>query len=290
MLVGSPVAVAPTVLPVTVCPHTRAMASAHKSLVTVKLLVEVPVPPGPVTAMGPVVAPAGTVTVIWVAEFATKPLAATPLNVTCVASSKKLPVSTTTVPAGPAAGANDVTTGASITVKLVADVPVATGVVTLMGPVVAPAGTVAVIWVAEFTAKPGAKVPLNRTCEAAEKPVPVMTTAAPTAPAVGAKLVMTGGAPTTNGAAEVPVPVGATAVMVPVVVPAATVAVIWVAEFTAKPVAAVPLNATAAVPVKLVPVRTTTVPASPPVGVKLLMVGPATGGVMVKLTFEMSKK
>ena len=41
--------------------------------------------------------------------------------------------------------------GAGITVKLPGLVAVPPGVVTLMVPVVAPAGTVAVIWVAEST-------------------------------------------------------------------------------------------------------------------------------------------
>ena len=54
--------------------------------------------------------------------------------------------------------------------------------------------------------------------------------------------------------------------------------------------AAVPLNLTAVVPVKLEPNTVTTVPANPPVGVKLVMVGPGAGTVRVKLTSEISKK
>ena len=101
---------------------------------------------------------------------------------------------------------------------------------------------------------------------------------------------MAGGKPTTNAVAEVAVPVGATMVMAPVVVPAATVAVSCVAEVMEKLATAVPLKLTAVVPVKFDPNTVTTVPVGPPVGVKALMVGPTAGGVMVKLTFEMSKK
>ena len=68
-----------------------------------------------------------------------------PLNDTAVAPVKKSPVSVTTVPATPAAGEKEAMTGGGITVKLVAEVAVPVGVVRLIGPVVAPAGTVTVI-------------------------------------------------------------------------------------------------------------------------------------------------
>ena len=67
--------------------------------------------------------------------------ALTPLNVTAVAPAKLVPVIVTTVPAGPLAGVKPVIAGA--TAKLLALVAVPAGVVTLSGPVVAPAGTVA---------------------------------------------------------------------------------------------------------------------------------------------------
>ena len=108
-------------------------------------LVETVVPPGVVTEMKPVVAPTGTVTVSWVAETTVNVGALTPLNATVVAPVKKLPVRVTTVPATPAAGVNEVIIGAGMTVKLAAEVAVPVGVVTLIGPVVAPAGTVTVI-------------------------------------------------------------------------------------------------------------------------------------------------
>src|SRR6202040_3918108 len=70
-------------------------------------------------------------------------------------------------------------------------VAVPPGVVTLSGPVVAPAGTVAWIAVAELTVKV-ALTPLNATAVAPVKFVPLIVTLAPTGPLVGAKLVIVG--------------------------------------------------------------------------------------------------
>ena len=61
-------------------------------------------------------------------------------------------------------------------------VPVPAAVVTATGPVVAPAGTVAVIWVPEVTVNDAAAVPLNFTAVAPVNPVPVMLTDVPAAP------------------------------------------------------------------------------------------------------------
>src|SRR6187549_3959627 len=65
------------------------------------------------------------------------------------------------------------------------------GVVTLMGPVVAPGGTVAVIWIAVLTVKLAFR-PLNRTAVVPEKFVPLITTFAPAGPLPGAKPEMDG--------------------------------------------------------------------------------------------------
>ena len=70
-------------------------------------------------------------------------LAPTPLNATAVAPVKFVPLIVTLVPTGPLVGAKLVIVGAGTTVKLLALVAVPPGVVTLTGPVVAPAGTVA---------------------------------------------------------------------------------------------------------------------------------------------------
>ena len=77
-----------------------------------------------------------------VAEVTVK-LALTPLNLTAVAPVKFVPLIVTLVPTGPLVGVKPAIVGAGITVKLFVLVAVPPGVVTLSGPVVAPAGTVA---------------------------------------------------------------------------------------------------------------------------------------------------
>ena len=71
-------------------------------------------------------------------------LALTALNVTAVAPVKFVPLIVTLVPTGPLVGVKPVIVGGALTtVKLFVLVAVPPGVVTLSGPVVAPAGTVA---------------------------------------------------------------------------------------------------------------------------------------------------
>ena len=71
--------------------------------------------------------------------------AAVPLNVTAVAPVNFEPLTVTLVPTGPLAGVKLVIVGGLVvsTVKGVALIAVPVDVVTLSGPVVAPAGTVA---------------------------------------------------------------------------------------------------------------------------------------------------
>src|SRR6266446_2846969 len=122
-------------------------------MLTVKLPALLAVPPGVVTLIGPLVAPAGTVAVMVVAEPTVK-LALVPLNSTAVAPVKLAPLIVTLVPTGPLVGVKLETVGGLVvTVKLPALLAVPPGVVTLMGPLVAPAGTVAVMVVAEPTVK-----------------------------------------------------------------------------------------------------------------------------------------
>jgi hypothetical protein len=118
------------------------------------------------------------------------------------------------------------------TVKLLALVAVPPGVVTEIGPLVAPLGTVAVTCVDEFTLKLEAATPLNPTPLAPVKLVPVITTLVPDAPPAGEKPVIVGGRDgfTLNELAVVAVPAAFVTEIVPVVVPEGTVAVIWVGE------------------------------------------------------------
>ena len=78
-----------------------------------------------------------------------------PPNFTAVAPERFVPVMATEVPTGPLVGVNEVMVGAGddVTVKALADVAVPPVVVTVIfGVATVPAGTVAVILVAELTA------------------------------------------------------------------------------------------------------------------------------------------
>src|SRR6185295_10062586 len=111
--------------------------------VTVKAVALVAVPAGLTTLIRPVVAPAGTLVSMRTAETTVK-LAAVPLKRTLVVPRKFVPFTVTAVPTGPLAGVNEVIVGGCggvVTVNEVELVPVPSGDVTLIGPVVAPAGT-----------------------------------------------------------------------------------------------------------------------------------------------------
>jgi len=90
---------------------------------TVKALALVPVPAALVMLMAPVVAPLGTVVLTWLSETTVK-LAAVPLTPTALAPLNPLPVSVTEVPTGPLVGANELITGAEMTVKALPLTPV----------------------------------------------------------------------------------------------------------------------------------------------------------------------
>jgi hypothetical protein len=115
---------------------------------TTKLVALVAVPPGVVvTTIVPVVALAGTVAVICALE-PTENTALMPLNRTDVTTPKLAPEIVTLEPGAPFAGVNPVIRGATVKVPALAAVP--PGVVTWIRPVVAFAGTMAVIRVPEL--------------------------------------------------------------------------------------------------------------------------------------------
>jgi hypothetical protein len=91
---------------------TERVKSGFARAVTVKVPADA-LPAGPVTTIGPVVAPAGTVVVIDEGE-ATVKLAGAPLKVTPVAPEKPLPEIVTDVPAGPLVGEIPETVGAGV--------------------------------------------------------------------------------------------------------------------------------------------------------------------------------
>src|SRR5437773_6835052 len=145
-------------------------------MVTVNEVALVAVPPGVVTARGPVVAAAGSVPWIAVAEVTVK-LALTPLKVTAVAPVKFVPLIVTLAPEEPLVGVKLVIVGGLSTVNALALVVVPSELITPIGPVLAAAGTVAWIAVAEMTVKL-ALTPLKVTPVAPVKFVPLMVTLA----------------------------------------------------------------------------------------------------------------
>src|SRR5256714_10919008 len=110
-----------------------------------------------------VVAPAGTVAWITVVDVTVNVVALVPLNRTAVTPEKFEPLMVTFAPTGPLVGEKLVMVGGGMTVKVVLLVAVPADVVTLSGPVVAPAGTPGRITGAHVTAKVAARVPLHRT-------------------------------------------------------------------------------------------------------------------------------
>jgi hypothetical protein len=239
--------------------------------VTVKFDELVAVPDGVVTAIGPVVAPLGTVAVIFVPELTVK-VADVPWNFTAVAPVKLVPSIVTEVPGAPLVGLNEVIFG--LTVKFVELVAVPDGVVTVILPVVAPAGTAAVIFVAEFTVNDDAAVPLNFTAVAPERFAPLIVTAVPTGPLAGLNepIVGAGASVTVNAVELVPVPSSVVTEMGPVVAPAGTSVDIRLLDLTEN-VAGVPLKVTAVAPARWSPWIVTAVPIGPLVGLKLERVG-----------------
>jgi hypothetical protein len=176
------------------------IVGAPAAVVTLKPWELQSLPPGVVTQIFPVVAPLGTVAVIFVEDF-TVNVAETPWNVTLVAPVKFVPVIVTVVPTGPEVGEKEVIVGlaAAVTVKFCELVAIPSGVVTLIGPVVAPEGTVVVILVFEFAVNV-ADTPLKVTLVAAMRSVPVIVTGVPTGPLVGENEEIVGAAAQDAGA------------------------------------------------------------------------------------------
>jgi hypothetical protein len=188
---------------------------------TVKLSVLAAVPEGVVTLTGPVVAPSGTAALIDPADRTVKLVAFTPLKLTAVAPVKVLPEILTIVPILPLVGDRLFIFG--VTRKSVALVSVPPEVVTLILPLVAVVGTVALIVLVETTVKV-LLMPLNFTEVTPVKPVPVIVTIVPTGPLEGVKLLIP--APIVKSLPLKTVPPGVVTLIFPVVAPAGTVTTI----------------------------------------------------------------
>jgi len=145
--------------------------------------------PPTVTTTLPLVAPAGTLVEMLVAlQFVA--VAATPLNVIEPAVPKFEPLIVTAAPTGPADGESPVIVGADVTVngQPLLDTPPA---VTITLPLVAPAGTIAVMLLV-LQLEVDAETPLNVTVPDVRKLAPLIVTGVPAAPAAGDNPVIVG--------------------------------------------------------------------------------------------------
>jgi hypothetical protein len=158
--------------------------------------------------------------------------------------------------------------------------------VTTTFPLVAPAGTGTVMFVALQLAAVAA-IPLNFTVLApcvAPKFTPEIATEVPTTPDVGFRLVMLGTGTVTRKLTPLLATPPTVTTTLPEVAPAGT-AVTMLVALQLVAVAVAPLNVTVLVPCavpKFAPLIATDVPTSPEVGFKLVMLGP--GVVLFTLT------
>jgi len=216
--------------------------------ITVKSSVLVAVPPLVVTLILPVFAPEGTFAVICVEET-TVNVETVLMNFTLLAPVKFAPVIVTCASTMPLLGLKEAIVGGG-TVKSSVLVAVPPAVVTLILPVEAPFGTVAVICVAESSVNVEA-IPLNFTLLAPVKFAPVTVTCVPGSPLFGVKEAMVGaGGMTVKSVALSALPAALLTLILPVVATTGTVARICVSDATVKVVAGAPLNFTLLVPVK----------------------------------------
>src|SRR5204862_219732 len=142
------------------------------------------------------------------------------------------------------------------------------GVVTAMGPLAAPVGTLARSCVELSTVNVPAATPPNVTPVVPVKAVPVTVTWVPTVPLVGVNEVMVGGGGSTVKLdALVPVPSGVVTPIGPVAAVVGTSALSWVSLSTVNVPAATPPNVTLVAPVSAAPVTVTWIPTTLLVGV-----------------------
>lgn len=261
---------------------TAALAGLNPAIVgvgkTVKFDALNIVTPLTVTEIFPEVAPAGTVVVILLAVDEVT-VAIVLLNFTTLLAGfvlKLVPLIMTTAPTAPLIGLKPVMVGDGSTVKLVELVPVTPFTVTVIFPVVAPAGTVAVMLV-EVDAVTMATVPLKSTLlldVVGLKFVPVRLIEAPTAPLTGEKFVIVGVGMMKSDELVPVIPFTVTEIG-PVSAPTGTL-VVMVLVVDAVTVAVTPLKSTillAGVALKLKPDIVTVTPYAPLVGVKLVIDG-----------------
>ena len=150
-------------------------------------------------------------------------------------------------------------------------VAVPAGAVTLIGPLVRLAGTIAVMVVADTTLNDAAGVVPKRTAVAPDRFAPVMVTVVPAAPSAGEKLLIAADA-TPNVPVATPVLTGVSTEISPETAFAGTATVIDVAV-TVVGLMAKPANFTAVAPVKFAPVIVRFEPVAPAAGLKEAIAG-----------------
>jgi hypothetical protein len=259
---------------------------------TVKGLELVAVPPGVLTAIGPVVAPAGTVAWISVSELTVK-LAVVPLNLIEVAELRLDPTMSTVDPTVPPTGVKELIVGTtSVTVNDEELVAVPLGVITDIGPVGAGKELGTVAWISESESIVKSPTPRleqhPKLSEVAQvKFEPKISTVVPIGPLVGVNELIVGGGPLfVNEDELVTMPFGAFTEIGPVVAPAGTIAWISELESTVK-VASVPLNSTLVAPLNPHPWMSTLAPTGPMSGANEVSAG---SGRTVSSTSRLEKK
>ena len=249
---------------------------------TVKLLAVDAFPPVVDTVITPVVAPSGTVAETDVAEI-TEKAAATPLNVTATVPARPVPVIVTGFkPTIPLVGAKLVMVG--VTVKFVVLRTKPPAVVTVIGPVIAVAGTTATICV-DVSLVTVPRTPPNVTV-APVRLVPVIVTLVPVGPLSGEKPLLASIVGLTRKVlALVAEPNGVVTMIRPDVAPGGTTATIWLA-ISLVMLAETPLNVTLVAPARPVPLMVTEEPIGPLSGAKPVIVGAGTTVKLIGLVGE----
>jgi hypothetical protein len=225
--------------------------------------------PETVTTTLPDVAPEGTGATMLVSLHEVG-VAATPLKVMVLAPCvppKFVPVMVIEVPITPEVGLRLVSVGGTVTVKFTPLLTIGV-IVTVTGPLVAPAGTGAVICVSVqllvLPPRPLKDTKLVRVPMVGPKFAPFMVTTVPTGPEVGLMLLITGGGVTVKGTPLLATPPTVTTTL-PVVAPVGTGSTMLVALHVVG-IPAVPLNVIVlvlCVEPKFVPVTVTVAPTGP---------------------------
>ena len=240
---------------------------------TLKVPALVPVETTFVTAIVPLCAPAGTVSLTCVAETGVIVVTGVPPIVAELIPEKFVPETVTTVPTAAAVGLKPLIAGPRMTVKLAALVAVPAAVVTETLFVVAVSGTVA--WIVDSSGSTvtvvATTVP-NLTVSGVVKVAPVMSITSPRGAEPGLKPVILGR--TLKVPALVPVETTFVTAIVPLCAPAGTVSLTCVAETGVIVVTGVPPIVAELIPEKFVPETVTTVPTAAAVGLKPLIAGP----------------